>query len=211
MLGDSRKSYVKSSDCKIKSICKITSKIKLTICSGRLQEESPFPLARCFPSHLSRSSLDGMAPPPAAPKVAASNYQVQHKKAVYSEIPSVGFLESYMSEDERKLFIESMTQVEVKKDSIVMRQNDKGNNFYIVAKGQLEVKLSEGGGQGQHVRTLTAGSMCGELSIVEGTPRTATIAVSSDEATLLMSSKKSVDKTKLSERVAQKRKVFGAC
>ena len=105
-----------------------------------------------------------------------------------------------MTESERKEFIESMTEVQVKKDSVVMRQGDKGNNFYVVKAGALEVNAS-----GAHVRNLAAGTVCGELSILNAMPRTATITVASDEATLLMAARKLVVNSGLADRINKKR------
>lgn len=131
-----------------------------------------------------------MPPPPPSRSAPAQNgqssYQVKPQKAVYSTVPPVSLLVSYFPDEaQRKQFIETMTEVQVKKDAVVMRQGDKGNNFYIVKSGCLEVNAS-----GQAVRHLIAGTMCGELSIITGATRSATVTVSSDDAVLLMASKK---------------------
>jgi len=140
------------------------------------------------------------AAPPAAKAPEQKSYQVKSQKAVYATVPAVPLLVAYMSEAERKDFVESMTEVQVKKDSVVMRQGDKGNNFYVVKAGALEVNAS-----GAHVRNLAAGSVCGELSILNSNPRTATITVNSEEATLLMSARKNVVNSGLAERMNKKR------
>ena len=54
---------------------------------------------------------------------------------------------------------------------------DKGNNFYIIKEGTCDVTVTDDSGEMKHVRTLTAGDSCGELSLLTSNPRSATIQV----------------------------------
>ena len=62
---------------------------------------------------------------------------------------------------------------------------DKGNNFYVIKEGTAEVTLTDASGT-KHVRTLSAGNSCGELSLLTGEPRSATVQATSDTLVLLM-------------------------
>ena len=103
-----------------------------------------------------------------------------------------------------------MAQVSVPKHEVIMRQGappcmrvysrahctprccccrcaagDKGNNFYVIKEGTAEVTLTDASGT-KHVRTLSAGNSCGELSLLTGEPRSATVKATSDTLVLLM-------------------------
>ena len=58
-----------------------------------------------------------------------------------------------------------------------MFADDKGNNFYLIKEGTCDVMVAEESGEVKKVRTLTAGGSCGELSLLTGNPRSATIQV----------------------------------
>ena len=58
---------------------------------------------------------------------------------------------------------------------------DKGNNFYVIKEGTAEVTLTDASGT-KHVRTLSAGNSCGELSLLTGEPRSATVQATSAES-----------------------------
>jgi hypothetical protein len=92
---------------------------------------------------------------------------------------------------------------------IVFREGDKGDGLYIIKKGSVEVRKSD---DEAAIAYLTAGECFGEMSIVHGAPRAATIRVPEEAIILKLSKKASVDLTakfpKLAEelaRLAQKR------
>ena len=55
--------------------------------------------------------------------------------------------------------------------------DDKGNNFYVIKEDTCDVVIVDDFGVAKHVRTLSAGNSCGELSLLTGNPRSATIHV----------------------------------
>ena len=56
----------------------------------------------------------------------------------------------------------------------VFRQNDADDNCYVVVRGQLAGRI-ETPGAPAHVFEAPAGALCGEMSLVTGLPRTATL------------------------------------
>ena len=73
--------------------------------------------------------------------------------------------------------VDSMAEVKVKQGEVIMRDGDKGNNFYVIKEGTCDVMVTDESGDMKHVRTLSAGNSCGELSLLTGNPRSATIQV----------------------------------
>ncbi len=58
---------------------------------------------------------------------------------------------------------------------IIMRQGETGQNAFIVEKGKVEIKIEKPNKEEIVVGTRSAGSMIGEMSLIDNAPRTATI------------------------------------
>lgn len=69
-----------------------------------------------------------------------------------------------------------------------MRQGDPGDNAYIIESGRVEIVVTNPNGIEQPVGTRGAGTMIGEMAIVDNAPRTATVKALED-CTLLEISK----------------------
>ena len=74
-------------------------------------------------------------------------------------MPPCALLHNYMDTDEeRRGFVDSMAEVQVKQQEVIMRQGDKGNNFYLIKSGTCDVWMADSAGERRNVRSLTAGS-----------------------------------------------------
>lgn len=72
----------------------------------------------------------------------------------------------YSSEKSKKIFETGET---------LMRQGEIGNNAYIIEDGKVEIRIQRPGGHDIVVGTRSAGSIIGEMSLIDNAPRTATI------------------------------------
>ncbi|MFN2271512.1 MAG: cyclic nucleotide-binding domain-containing protein [Anaerolineae bacterium] len=70
--------------------------------------------------------------------------------------------------------------------SIVFRQGDPSDRFYIVVKGQVEVAIEHASGKEVIGAILESGQFFGEAGLLQGTPRRATVRVSAGADALLM-------------------------
>jgi putative ABC transport system ATP-binding protein len=69
---------------------------------------------------------------------------------------------------------DQMTVREFAKGDHLIRQNDVGEEFFILGSGSIDVLIDRGDGP-QHVRTLAPGSAFGEKALLTGEPRSASI------------------------------------
>jgi CRP-like cAMP-binding protein len=72
----------------------------------------------------------------------------------------------------------------LKAGEILFRAGDPGDALYIVAKGRVEVLKSEQTGDGAPLAVLGTGTTFGEMALVSGEPRTATIRALDDVSLL---------------------------
>ncbi len=72
-----------------------------------------------------------------------------------------------------------------KQGEYLFHDNDKGNEMFVIQEGEVEV-LKKIGGQEKVLATLQKGEFFGEMAILNGKPRTATIRVSVDSKILVI-------------------------
>jgi putative ABC transport system ATP-binding protein len=63
--------------------------------------------------------------------------------------------------------------------TVIVKQGEEGDKFYLVRKGRIEVRR-EADGVSTQIATLSAGDYFGEVAIMSGEPRNATIVTLSD-------------------------------
>lgn len=104
------------------------------------------------------------APAPTDPTLEAT------ARATLAEHPVFGVL----SEEQRgHLLASASTQLYARGESIV-EQGESGTSMYVVLRGEVEVWV-EREGRSQQVSKLAAGDCFGEMSLLTGEPRTATV------------------------------------
>ena len=84
------------------------------------------------------------------------------------------------------------------KGQYLFQQGDAGENMYIILAGKVSVSISGAVGDNITVAELNAGNFVGEMSVLEGQPRSANVMVLEDAITL------SIDKTNFIQFIASK-------
>jgi len=77
---------------------------------------------------------------------------------------------SHLDEDERDDISDAMFLDTHEKDDIIIRQGEEGDNFYILDQGEVEIIINN-----ERVSTIGEGGSFGELALIYGTPRAATV------------------------------------
>ena len=75
----------------------------------------------------------------------------------------------------------ALEPVPITAGQVVIRQGDPADRFYVIADGTVRVtQVPDGGGPEVELRTLGTGDVFGEIGILRGSPRTATVTATSD-------------------------------
>ncbi len=83
---------------------------------------------------------------------------------------------SYLHDDYLKLFAKIANYRSYDKDNIILRENDtKDPSIFLIAKGQVKVFVSGIDGTEIVVAILNEGDFFGELSLIDGEPRSASV------------------------------------
>jgi len=80
---------------------------------------------------------------------------------------------SHLDENERSDIFDAMFPVSAIPGEVIINQGDEGDNFYIIDTGEVEVYVN-----GEKVLTIGEGASFGELALIYGTPRAATVKAS---------------------------------
>lgn len=115
------------------------------------------------------------SPPRNIPK--SEDEEAEIRKALGSNI-----LFRDISSSDMSIVIASMQKLHYKKGDHIITQGDNGSTFYVLASGTADCLIRIGDGQVNCVKQYSPGGSFGELALLYGTPRAASIVVTSDEA-----------------------------
>ncbi|CAL1294767.1 unnamed protein product [Larinioides sclopetarius] len=82
---------------------------------------------------------------------------------------------AHLDDTERSDIFDAMFPVVHKAGETIIQQGDQGDNFYVIDQGEVEVFVN-----GQIVTTIGDGGSFGELALIYGTPRAATVRAKTD-------------------------------
>ena len=84
--------------------------------------------------------------------------------------------------DERAALARDMRLVLLKPGEIVMREGDSGQSMFVLAEGLLHVEARDAGGRQARVNQIRPGQVVGEMSLLTGEPRSATVIADTNAA-----------------------------
>jgi len=82
---------------------------------------------------------------------------------------------SHLDIDEQKSIFDAMFPVEKKAGETIIEQGEEGDNFYVIDVGSVDVFVN-----GQYCLTIHEGGSFGELALIYGTPRAATVVAKAE-------------------------------
>jgi CRP-like cAMP-binding protein len=89
---------------------------------------------------------------------------------------------SAFSAEERAVLAERLAERRVEQGTTVVRQGDPASTLFFVREGALEVRVANGAGIAVAVNRLGAGDLFGEMSLLTGEPRSASVVALTDAA-----------------------------
>jgi small-conductance mechanosensitive channel/CRP-like cAMP-binding protein len=85
-----------------------------------------------------------------------------------------------LTDEERREIAEQMTVAPFRKGEIMTRQGNVAHFLYIVTRGNGEVRLDTGNGAARTIGQIHTGDVFGEMGLMTGEPRSATVVATSD-------------------------------
>ncbi|OHT03728.1 cAMP-dependent protein kinase regulatory subunit [Tritrichomonas foetus] len=95
----------------------------------------------------------------------------QQYRALLKNLPFLKVLQDY----EILLVADALCPVNPSKGEEVVKQGDKGDEFFIILQGECVVKKKEGDGEPKEVGRIRSGEYFGELALLNEAPRAATV------------------------------------
>lgn len=105
-------------------------------------------------------------------KVVPKDYKTM---AALSKAIARNVLFSHLDENERSDIFDAMFPVNCLQGEAIIQQGDEGDNFYVIDHGEVEVFVNN-----DLVTTIQEGGSFGELALIYGTPRAATVRAKTD-------------------------------
>ncbi|XP_061196201.1 cAMP-dependent protein kinase regulatory subunit isoform X1 [Saccostrea echinata] len=136
---------------------------------------TPFPLKNIVRNRRGAVSAEVYKEEDAAQyvkKVVPKDYKTM---AALSKAISKNVLFSHLDDNERSDIFDAMFPVHRHAGEIIIQQGDEGDNFYVIDQGEVDVFVND-----EHVTTIGEGGSFGELALIYGTPRAATVKAKGD-------------------------------
>lgn len=110
--------------------------------------------------------------------------QLHHEREIQRNLSALDLahveLFRTMTDDERRKLAERLRYTPFAKDEVMTSQGAVAHWLYIITKGSAEVLLSVDGAARKSVAVLHAGDFFGEMSLLTGSPRSATVKALED-------------------------------
>ncbi|XP_013412217.1 cAMP-dependent protein kinase regulatory subunit isoform X5 [Lingula anatina] len=95
--------------------------------------------------------------------------------AALSKAISKNVLFSHLDDNERSDIFDAMFPVIRHSGEVIIQQGDEGDNFYVIDQGEVDIYVNN-----EHVTNIGEGGSFGELALIYGTPRAATVKAKTD-------------------------------
>jgi len=96
-------------------------------------------------------------------------------QAALEEALHANIMFSHLDDEERQQVFSAMFQIEYNAGATIIKQGDEGDNFYVIHSGECDIYVQKGDGEPKMVLTLGPGGSFGELALIYGSPRAATV------------------------------------
>lgn len=105
-------------------------------------------------------------------KVVPKDYKTM---AALSKAIAKNVLFLHLDDNERSDIFDAMFAMHRHAGEVIILQGDEGDNFYVIDRGEVDIYVN-----GEYVSTIGEGGSFGELALIYGTPRAATVKAKTD-------------------------------
>jgi small-conductance mechanosensitive channel/CRP-like cAMP-binding protein len=91
-------------------------------------------------------------------------------------IKQAPLFESILHTEHVDILVKNCSSVELPKGSFLMKQGEEGSSMFIILEGAASVSIRTDRGQSHEVNILAAGDVVGEMSLMTGAPRSASVS-----------------------------------
>lgn len=116
-----------------------------------------------------------------------------YKERVMQNILAASTLFRELSLEERRKISAYFKLTEAREGENIVVEGDEGDSMYFIRSGEVSVHTVNPMGEKIHLAELKAGDFFGEVSLIQGKPRTATVTASSPVVELMQLNKKDLD------------------
>lgn len=109
----------------------------------------------------------------------------QRQRDLIAALRQVDFLRE-LGEDELASLAPNLYEVEYGRGETICREGETGDTFYVLRKGTVEILAHGPNAAAAHVADLNAPAFFGEMSLLTGEPRSATVRAKSDASLLVV-------------------------
>ncbi|MBN1880907.1 MAG: cyclic nucleotide-binding domain-containing protein [Deltaproteobacteria bacterium] len=102
-----------------------------------------------------------------------------YKSRILDSLLAISPIFSSLPREKRRFLVEAFTYTEQKAGAVIVSEGDVGDRMYFLQSGQVQV-YTEKEGERIHLAGLAEGDFFGEVSVIAGKPRTATVAAITD-------------------------------
>lgn len=163
------------------------AQVKLKTAEKEGHERLKHPVPPAASPEVVPASLPAQPPPlPPAPHADAAQQQAEKERAAsrfFVEFPPGGL--------EQLLYAAAVRSFD--SPEVIVREGDPGTSFFLIEEGDVEVQTQDPSGKPLVLAQLGAGEFFGEVSVLTGKPRTATI-VAKTPVTVIEISKRDLDR-----------------
>ncbi|KAF4675526.1 hypothetical protein FOL47_007664 [Perkinsus chesapeaki] len=114
-------------------------------------------------------------------KDAAANKRERYESFLKS-VPLLASMDAY----ERSQIADALKPVSMSAGDTIVKQGEPGDTFYVLEEGECEALKDRDGGQQEVVMSYKAGDYFGELALLRGEPRAATVKAKTDAKLLAL-------------------------
>lgn len=110
------------------------------------------------------------------------------KQDVIRELKNVRLFKP-LSYDQIEELALSSSKLIFSKGELLVKQGDSGDSLFIIADGEVEISISDGSGNRSHLANLKSGDYFGEMSLLTGEPRSASVTAISETEVIVVEKK----------------------